>query len=186
MSRDLFTGLSNALDDQVMQPFFALRLEFDSGDVNVWTGYGTIKLNGINYIGAGNLLTISPVEESSTLAVPGLGVTLTGISSDILAIALDETYQGRVGTLYFGILDDTSDVVEVFSGFIDQMNIEDAGETATVTLNIENKLIRLERPVPRRYTNQDQRNRFPGDTGLSFIESIQNDRTFSWGAKANR
>lgn len=185
MSRDLFTGLSNALDDEVMYPFLALSMEFDSDDLNLWTGYGDLTVNGKTYSGAGTLMSVSPVEESSLIQVNGVSVTLSGISSNVLSLALSEPYQGRKATLYFGIQNDLSDLAEIFSGYMDQLSIEEAGETCTVAMSIENKLIDLERPRTRRYTNEDQRSRYSDDKGFKFVESIQ-DQPVIWGRKEIR
>jgi hypothetical protein len=41
MSRDIPTALQDAIDDQVVRPFLALRLELPD-PVYVWTGSGTL------------------------------------------------------------------------------------------------------------------------------------------------
>ena len=49
-----------------------------------------------------------------------------------------------------------------------------------MTIAVENKLIILERPVERRYTDQDQKELFVGDKGLEFVDSLQ-DKSVNWG-----
>ena len=39
-------------------------------------------------------------------------------------------------------------------------------------LDIESKLITLERPLNFRYTDQDQKHFFPNDKGLEFVDDI--------------
>lgn len=185
MSRDLFSGLSNKLDDEVMYPFLAISMEFDTDDLNLWTGYGDLTINSTTYTGTGNLIAVSPVEETSLIQVNGVNVTLTGIPSDVLGLALNEPYQGRKATLYFGVANDTSDLAEIFSGYMDQMNIEEDGGTCTISLSIENKLIDLERPRIRRYTKEDQQSRFEDDKGFNFVEDIQ-DQPVIWGRREIR
>ena len=73
---------------------------------------------------------------------------------------------------------------QTFEGFIDTMSILENGNTAQISVNVENKLIILERPLNRRYTDQDQKNLFAGDRGLEFVESLQ-DKSIVWGGGAS-
>jgi hypothetical protein len=41
MSRDIATVIQNALGDDVIEPFFAVDLGFDSGTLRLWTGIGS-------------------------------------------------------------------------------------------------------------------------------------------------
>jgi hypothetical protein len=69
---------------------------------------------------------------------------------------------------------------ELFSGYMDQMNIEEAGDTATIEMAVENKLIDLERARVARFTSGYQKSVYPGDLGCDFIEDLQ-DKKISWG-----
>ena len=71
----------------------------------------------------------------------------------------------------------------MFSGELDQMNIEEQVETANISVIAENVLVKLERPTVRRFTNEDQKSRFPDDRGLEFVASLQ-DKEIFWGRRA--
>ena len=60
------------------------------------------------------------------------------------------------------------------------MIISDEGDTSKISITVENKLITLEKPVDRRYTDQDQKNLFTGDRGLEYVDSLQ-DKEIMWG-----
>lgn len=184
MSRDIPTSLFNALDDAVVYPFFAVDLDFDSGPLYIWTGYGDLTIGSKTYIGAGQLINISSVEETTEMEAKGATLTMSGIPSSFLSLALQEPYQGRECRIYFGMTDNPSDYIEIFSGELDQMNISEEASTATIAVTVENALIRLERPIVRRFTNEDQKSRFPTDTGLRFIAGLQ-DKEIFWGRKAS-
>jgi hypothetical protein len=113
----------------------------------------------------------------------GATLTMSGIPSSFLSLALQEPYQGRECRIYFGITSSPSDYVEVFSGELDQMNIEEQADSATISVTAENVLIKLERPVVRRFTNEDQKSRFPNDRGLEYVASLQ-DKEIFWGRTA--
>lgn len=209
MSRDLTTDFVDGLQQDVVYPFFAVDLNFQSGPLYFWTGYGELLIDGKTYLGVGNLVNISAVEETTEIEAKGAVVTMTGIPSSFLSLALAEPYQGRECKIYFGlwlrnsslatqandvitteslfelsIEDDTRYLAEIFSGELDQMNISEEGSTSTIAVTAENVLIKLERPVVRRFTNEDQKSRFPSDRGLEFVASLQDKEVF-WGRKAS-
>lgn len=181
MSRDLTPTTIAALGEGVVYPFFAVELKFDGDNVlRLWTGQGTLVLeDGTEWFGTGNLLDISSVEETSEMAVKGATLTLSGIPSEVLSLALNEPYQGRVCNIYFGVMGEEV-FNEIFSGYMDQMGIEDGAETCTIELKVENKLIDLERSRVARYTSGYQKSIYPDDLGLDFIEGLQ-DKKLSWG-----
>jgi hypothetical protein len=183
MTRTISNSLLNALDDPVVYPFFAVDIDFDSGPLYVWTGYGDLTIGSKTYLGAGQLINISSVEETTEIEAKGASITLTGIPSSFLALALTQPYQGRECRIYFGMTSAPSDYAEVFTGELDQMNISEEADTCTIAVTAENVLIKLERPVVRRFTNQDQKSRFPTDKGLEFVADLQ-DKEIFWG-KAN-
>jgi len=207
-TRDISTAIQNNLEDDVVYPFFAIELEFDSGPLRLWTGVGTLVFEGVSYTGTGNLLDVSSIEETSEIAVRGATLTLSGVPTEVISLALQEPYQGRVSNVYFGMFskgelqkeDDTyilledggkirlelqeTGLTEIFSGYMDEMNIDEGPETSTIELKVENKLIDLERARVRRFTSGYQKSVYPGDKGLDFVESLQ-DKEVVWGRKVD-
>lgn len=183
MSRDITTAVSNALTSKVIEPFFAIDLVLDSGPVYMWTGYGNLVIGSKTYLGAGSILNISSISETTEMDAKGATISLSGIPSSFLSLALQEPYQGRECIIYFGVTSNPSAYVEVFSGELDQMNIDEAADTATISVTAENVLIRLERPTIRRFSDEDQKSRFPNDKGLDFVASLQ-DKEILWGRVA--
>ena len=209
MSRDLSSNTIENISQDVVYPFFAIELRFDGDNVlRLWTGQGTLVLeDGTNWIGTGNLLDISAIEETSELAVKGATLTLSGVPSEVISLALSEPYQGRVCNIYFGtlsqgsLLQESSSYIllqdgsrieletgekgfnEIFSGYMDQMNIEESGETSTIQLLVENKLVDLERARVARFTSGYQKSIYAGDLGLDFVEDLQ-DQQIAWGRKS--
>jgi len=205
MSRDLSNITIESISEDVVYPFFATELRFDDNIIRMWTGQGTLVLeDGTEWIGLGQLLDISSIEETSEMSVKGATITLSGIPSELLSLALSTPYQGRVAKIYFGtfqqgsILQETGNYIllegggrinlesmsqgfnELFSGYMDQMNIEESGETSSIELAVENKLIDLERARVARFTSGYQKSVYPGDLGCDFIEDLQ-DKRLSWG-----
>lgn len=205
MSRDVTQTTLDLLDDSVIYPFFAVELLFDGNEtLRLWTGVGTLVYQGVSWVGTGSLLQIDTIEETSEIAAKGATVTLSGVPSEVLSLALSEPYQGRQAKIYFGtfsrgallqedaayiLLQDGSkilledrktDLTEIFAGYMDQMNIEENTETSTIQLTIENKLIDLERPRTARFTSAYQKSIYPNDLGLDFVEDLQTKELY-WG-----
>ena len=180
MSRDLTPTTIAALDGAVIYPFFAVELFFDGQTIRAWTGQGTLTLgDGTEWVGAGQLLSISSIEETQEMAAKGASITLTGIPSNLISLALTQPYQGRVCKIYFGVMGEQI-FNELFSGYMDQMNIEDGADYATIEMKIESKLIDLERARVARFTSGYQKSVYPSDLGLDFIEDLQ-DKQIVWG-----
>ena len=180
MSRDLTSTTLSSITDDVVYPFFAVELLFDGDNaVRMWTGQGTLTVAGEDYVGLGNLLDISAIEETAEMAVKGATLTLSGVPTELLSLALSEPYQGRVCNIYFGVTSEEA-LNQIFSGYMDQMNIVDGGETSTIELMVENRLIVLERARVARFTSGYQKSIYPGDLGLDFVEDLQ-DKDIVWG-----
>lgn len=181
MARTVPSAILTALAQPTVQPFYAIELLFDTAPVRLWTGYGDRTIDGDTYTGSGGLLGISGLEEAGDLSAKGVTLTLSGISSSIISLALAEPYQGRSCRILFGVTNVNS-FVEVFSGLMDVMTIEDSGETSSIALTVESKLVALERAVIRRYTHESQQALFAGDTFFSFVTDLQ-DKEIVWGRK---
>ncbi len=210
MSRDLSNDTITSINENVVYPFFATELQFDGNNVlRMWTGQGTLVLSdGTEWIGLGQMLNISTIEETAELAVKGATLTLSGVPSEVLSLALSEPYQGRVCNIYFGTFiqgnlllesasyillqdgsrinleDQSANFSELFSGYMDQMNIEETGETSTIQLLVENKLVDLERARVARFTSGYQKSIYTNDLGFDFVEDLQ-DKQIPWGRKVD-
>lgn len=186
MSRNFSAAFGTAIAASVVEVFFAVEIEFASGPLYVWSGYGDLTFGGKTYLGAGQLLQISSVDETTELEAKGASITMSGIPSSFLSLALQEQYQGRSCIIKFGVRLSTGSLefVEIFSGELDQMNITESGDTATIAVTAENILIKLERPVVRRFTEEDQKTRYSADRGLEFVNALQ-DKEIYWGRKSS-
>ena len=190
MTRSIGSNFNTQITSGQVQPFMAVSLGF-STPLNLWTGYHDITIGSDTYVGGGNLLEISSIQESSEVKATGMSIALSGLDSSIVSSALTENVQGTVVKVFFGVLETSSNATAVvdtpyqtFEGFIDTMSILEDGNTAQISVDVENKLVALERPLNRRYTDQDQKNLFAGDKGLEFVESLQ-DKSIVWGGGSN-
>jgi hypothetical protein len=184
MSRTLSSEMQAVATAEVVRPVYLVDMEFSSGSVYLWSGLGDLTFNSNTYIGAGDLLSIGAIQETTELTANGASVTLSGIKQSLLTIARDEPYQGRPLIIRLGAFDDAGDLISspviMFSGFMDVMTIADAGETSTINVTAENKLIAFQTTAVRRYTAEDQKIDHPADKGFEFVAKIQ-EKEIVWG-----
>ena len=172
------------LSAKEVELFLAIKLNFDSGTIALWTGYGDITVASETYTGGGQFLAISPVEETVEVAARGVTMSLNGIDASLISYALTENYQTRSAKVYLGVISSGAVVADpylVFNGRMDVMTIDDGGDTASISMTAESRLIELERPKLRRYTSEDQKLIHPDDTGLDFVASLQ-EKEIAWGS----
>lgn len=214
-SGDSYTGkdfgsISENLDQATIRPFFAIDLMFADSPLYFWSGLGDLAIGAVTYLGAGNLLNISTMTETTDTQAANATVSLSGISSAMLSVALTTKYHGRIARIKFGmtrmneafLLRETSGYIlqesgallsvssgdsealtTLFVGYMDQMTIEEGPETSFITMALESKLVDLERPRPIRYTSEGQKLRFPNsspDKAFDYITSLQ-DKPVMWG-----
>ena len=207
MSRELPATLAQAVESPTVDIFFAVELFFDTSTLRFWSGLGEITLEGETYVGSGQMIQISSVDESLEISAKGATLTLSGLPSDLLSLAIQEPYQGRKCKIYFGLKDNKSQfltqeggdyilsetgsfidistseesvMAEIFSGYLYQMNIDEGPDVSTISVYLESRLIDLKRPRIRRYTSESQKSRFPNDRGFDFVEDLQMKK-FTWG-----
>ena len=185
MPRTVNNSILTALLQDEVSLFYAVELDFFNGTTNqsyvvrYWTGIGDKTLNSNTYVGTGNLLSVSGLEEVSDLKATGITLSLMGVPATLVTAALDYEYHGRDATVYFGIKGNAN-LTEIFAGYMDQLLIKDNAESSTIEVKVESRLIDLDRVRPFRYTEEVQSELFSGDTFFSTVQDLQ-DKRLNWG-----
>lgn len=183
--RDMTNAMQTEIIGAVIRPVVLAKLEFDSGDVTIWTGTRPIVFGGDTYVGGGDLTSVGVISETLELKASGLEVALSGISSSLLSIALAETYQYRVATFRLAAIDVTgaivADPVVFMSGYMDTMEIDEGPATSTIKLTIENALATMQMPSERLYTDEEQQIDYPGDLAFEYVSRLNDGQEVQWG-----
>lgn len=187
MARDLTAGMIAAATATTVRFAAAIEAQFDSGTGRVWTGTATLSWGGNSWTGLGDLIGADAIEEATAVSAKGVALTLSGIPSSLITLALDDDYRGKPVIIYILQMNSAFTSVEYsyqqFAGRMDTMTIEDGGETATITLQCESNLVDLERPKIRRYTDEEQQQILAGDRGLEFVAALA-EKPLYWGVPA--
>jgi len=182
----LDSSIVNALSEENVFPFIAVKGFFDSGNILVWSGIDDITIDSETYTGAGTLLAVSGFEETKEMKTNGITVSLSGMDETVLSYALSENFQNRKLIVHFGFLDggtnEVKGVMNAFTGRMTSMNISDDTTGSTVTVNAENRLIDLEKASMLRYNKESQKFVAGGTTDTAFNRVLKlADQEVLWG-----
>ena len=169
-------------DEQAL--FLAVKAEFDTDDIMVWSGIGNITIASESYTGAGSLLSIGTAEDSTEIKSTGMDVSISGMDTTVLNYALTENYQNRPITIFLGYLmggtNEVAGTLTLFKGRMTTLSVNDNPSGAGINISAENRLVDLDRPCNFRYTKESQNFLHSGDTGFNRVASLQ-DKEIVWG-----
>jgi|DEB0MinimDraft_10_1074344.scaffolds.fasta_scaffold30023_2 hypothetical protein len=182
------SGVPSQFSDDSLELFHAIELEYDEETVRLCNYKYNVSIAGNTYSTLGRFLSISEVDENAQIQARNLTITVSGIEPNeagdddtFLERAMEENYQNRPARVYVcSITGGTVSAYQIFGGRMDTMNIIETGSGTLISLTLENRLKDLARPRIYRYTNEDQQNLYSGDTGLRFVQDLQ-DKAIAWG-----
>lgn len=178
MSRPMTFRMAQALRDRYPLCLLAV-LDHPSGLFRAWTGIGSLEYDGETWLGLGLLGQISPVKSVTDLSIQEVRFTLSGVDAATLAL-LDPSVRRRPAQAWLAARDPQTDriVADPFRLLDCEMDTQEfaVGEDgmATITIIARSGFYSLERSVDEVWSDQDQQRRFPGDTGLSHLATLQN------------
>lgn len=190
MTRTLDADVVTAIGQTLLRPRLFVKFEFESGDLRLWNDFIPYTFNGEEYTPTGDFGSISDITEDTELEANGVELSLSGIPSEWISIALAENYKGRPVTVWDALLDSSGALVGGDDGPIphtfrcDTMRIVEGGDTATITLVAESVLRRLEQGSAARFTPQWQRRILGGQVDGGFNQmTLQAQSEIFWGAE---
>lgn len=148
--------VSTSLSENYQNRDAKLWLLFLSDDVEGWNEPAVLNSSGTEYAISSRSVIDSDGNSFSTKRVV--------LDSNGVVYFVGESVVGSIGP---------------FKYRMDTMPSTYSGDSATMEVNCESRLIDLKRPRTRRYTDQEQRALYSGDTGLRFIAGLQ-DKKITW------
>ena len=180
---------------QLVKPVYFVRLDFSSGVERYHTEIGpttaTHPIYGAeSYVGIGDFGGVDgEVVESVTGAPIAIKLSLTGVKSSMINMALVDDYYRRDAELMVGLEDETGDLIAdpeiIFSGFMDQINISLNTSMGQMQLTCESRGTNLQRASDWRFTDEDKQIEVNGDLMGEYIyrmadlQLFWNDREFN-------
>lgn len=183
-SRTLTSSMQAEVTAQSLRPILFYEGEFIGGTLRMWTGVGTLVMSGQNWTGAGQLMSVEAMNETTDNRAEGIALTLSGMPSSLISTVLGSVQINKAGKLWFGVMTGSNTVVSdpylTFQGKLDQPSISDDGQNCNITVRYESQMVDLQRPRVRHFTPEDQNIDYPLDQGFDFVALLQ-DKSFVWG-----
>jgi hypothetical protein len=105
--RDLSAGMLAAITAGTVRPAILFEGVFDNGGVDesvyLWSGVGNLSWDGKTWLGGGNLLSFSPIEETGEVRAVGFQVSLSGMSQTMVSLFQQSLRSGRRGKLWLAL-----------------------------------------------------------------------------------
>lgn len=151
-----------------------VKLEFDT-PLYIHSGVGTIVYDSNSYFGVGQFGNISNTTETEVLRPTSLTLTLSGVDSSLVTEALDSGNYGDVVTIYLGYRQDdgtlVADPLLIWRGKFEFAAISQ-GDQSVVSITCQHDLAVLDAIDGSRFSDEDQKVRFPDDRGFEFIHDM--------------
>jgi hypothetical protein len=167
-------------------------LHFGTGTLRFTTAPVTVAAGGHDWLGAGGLVSISPVAESEEVVADAVTLSLSIVDTALIAAALGsvENYRGRRVVLLAQLFNEAfvpvGEARQRWVGLMDRIEItrsagEDGGgggaapgdPTGSINLRCSRTgIARMRNAQGLRMTHEQQLRRFPGDTGLRYVRAL--------------
>jgi|GEM_PF-255902 len=184
MTRALTADFLAELEAAHVRIAFFFEGEFNSSTIRLWSGLGDISWDSKTWNGNGWFQGVGGIGESADIKATNLEITLAGVPSSVVALALNEAAQNKLGKLWLAFLDGAEAVINdpylCFEGKLDTAEIQESASDATVVFTYETELIELEKAEEQRFTDVYQKSIYPDDRGLEYITGLADWDGF-WG-----
>ncbi|HKF95107.1 MAG TPA: hypothetical protein VKB96_11025 [Gammaproteobacteria bacterium] len=175
MAHDLDPALQAAIDAPSVRPFLAIHIDLPD-PVRVFTGQGTMLVGGQTFIGGAGFGSIDTISEGTDGSAVAVRVALYKIPAELAADVEAQATKGALMEVFLGALTaDFRTVVGfklVWKGRLDTYEINDGGESLSVTITGESRMRDQRRPAIKRYTNEYQQRKYPGDKFFEYVPQM--------------
>jgi len=178
-----------------LRPAMFLAIAFPDDPVFCWSGRGRIKAAGPaqlssssfpygqTFIGTGEFGVIRALPQVAGVVAQNITLELSGIPTDLVTDAISAVRMTAIATVWLGALNENNQIVpdplQLFQGSCDVPTIVEGGDTSKISITVENEFVDFNRAPGGRYTDADQQQRYPGDTGFSQVQLLQ-DYLITW------
>lgn len=173
--RTIHADTATALVQPVFRPLVLVEMAFDSAPVYAHSGVGPLVWNGHTFVGVSWLGKISAIREGESLEAYGVQLELSGVKGELVALSLAENYRNRPLKIWIAFLNRQSRLVGEPVGpwrwDMSTLDGEFTGAKGTLILSGTSRMAQWERNKETRYTDADQRAKYPGDFFCEFASA---------------
>jgi len=155
-------------------------LDFTSGPLRLWCGHGPLLAGGHEWLGAGELVSISDLEMPLGGTAPEVTIGLSGVAPEMVARALsaESEYKRRIAQIFVQHFDNAGRPLDgpmcLYTGLMDLMRITAPDvRTRRVEVTLEWLFVRRTTPPFASLSDLDQRALHPGDRICEQVSTLQ-------------
>lgn len=160
MTRSISSPVASAVDASHVTCFPLVEMALDAGTLYLCgAAHDDVTYGGNTYQAVLGVGGIEPIEETDA-GVMGLAFTLSHVPSSSISLALGTEVQGRSCRVRLAFVDSGGTLRvddNVWSGYLDQMTIQDDSPNGAIRVTAEHRLVRWDTPRPTRFSDEDQR-----------------------------
>ncbi len=174
--KSLSPTFAAALASATPQVAQLVAMYFSGGTVALNSMNRPLDFGGLTYRGAAGLGEISQIDDSAGSEIKGLQLTMSGLSSELLALALADAtvVQGVRLVIRLALVGADGFVIDApvdWDGYLDTMSIDADAEKCTISVTAESSAVDLLRGNAMTTSNADQQALYPGDRAFEYIVS---------------
>jgi hypothetical protein len=161
--------------------------DFESGIAYNWTGYGALDLDGVTWIGKGDLVSFGGIPFNADDVAGAITITLSGVEPQFIAEARTmPPIRGRAQQIWLQFFDATTlqpldDKLLIADRVMDVMRWSGSGPSQR-SVSVTSEDIWADRNICEyaNWSNADQQALFPGDRGLEFVAEMVPGKRVDW------
>lgn len=161
------------------------EFEFTSGTQRFWDGVGYLTADSHDWLGFGQMVSVSGLEQSRNMGAPQTTFKLSGVDDNLIAIAVNSAGEvtGNPCTVYLQFLSSAGtpldDPIAIWAGTMDTLTFQAGVKDQAITLTAETLFVDRVRAPFGFMTDTDQRARWSADRGFEFVASLL-FKTVNW------
>lgn len=176
MPRMITTRLAAALKNRLPLALLA-EIEHPDGTARFWTGIGLLEWNGYTWTGSGTLGQITPIKQTSTLAIQELVFALAAVDPEVVATLSDDV-RNRAGRVWLTCIGPGKTVIDPYQIVDSELDYQsftaDADGKVIIAITARTGFYTLARALDESWTSEEQHVVYPTDSGLDLISALQN------------
>lgn len=177
-------ALETALSADTITLALLVEIDWPGGAGHFWSGVGALSWNSQTWAGTGDLGHIDKVADSLSTDDIGVELTLNYLNDAIRNEVVTGDPVGSAASIYLALLDTDTTVIEayeIFPGFVDEVEILDAGSSGAIKVRLASELARLAKAFAYQLSDAHQKELYPGDKGMEYATRM--DEAILWGRK---
>lgn len=161
------------------------EFEFQSGTQRYTDRHHYLTVDGHDWMGVGQLLSVSGLEQSVGMSAPQATFSLSGVDPFLVNVAANGSSEatGRPCCVYVQFLTEQGEPLDqkvaLWPGIMDTVSMSAGVGRQTISLTAETLFVDRIRAPWGLQTDTDQQARWPGDRGFEFAPSLL-FKTVSW------